>query len=333
MVTRACLAHIGVWSAVTSVVACATPRSGHESVAAPLAHDWTEPYPPKSPPRPGQIFHRATGRAMSVAEAIRYLSDFKVIYVAEAHNNLAAHQVQATIVHELEHSFPGEVAIGMEMFPVSAQPQLDRIERGEMAVPELRALWAEHWNIDIDYYWPIFDTALVHRIPVRGLNLPEQLIKKVSRQGLDALDAKERALLPESGPIDPYQRALLSAVFDAHQGGSGRLDRFMQVQSLWDESMAERAASYLQSEPGQGKRLIILAGGFHIEHGFGIPRRLFRRLPVSYAIVTPRLVEDTVVPASSQMQVDTPPIPLPLADLYWYVPFEQITPQPASDDR
>ena len=60
-------------------------------------------------------------------------------------------------------------------------------------------------------------------------------------------------------------------------------ERFLSVQLLWDEGMAERAARYLQDHPG--KQMVILAGSGHLEYGQGIPQRLQRRLPLSAAIV------------------------------------------------
>lgn len=60
-------------------------------------------------------------------------------------------------------------------------------------------------------------------------------------------------------------------------------ERFLSVQLLWDEGMAERATRYLQDHPG--KQMVILAGSGHLEYGQGIPQRLQRRLPLSSAIV------------------------------------------------
>ena len=68
-----------------------------------------------------------------------------------------------------------------------------------------------------------------------------------------------------------------------NQDDDQAFERFLSVQLLWDEGMAERAARYLQDHPG--KQMVILAGSGHLEYGQGIPQRLQRRLPLSAAIV------------------------------------------------
>lgn len=46
---------------------------------------------------------------------------------------------------------------------------------------------------------------------------------------------------------------------------------FIRVQSLWDTAMAERA---VRAHKREGRPVVILAGGGHVEHGFGIASRL-----------------------------------------------------------
>jgi hypothetical protein len=51
-------------------------------------------------------------------------------------------------------------------------------------------------------------------------------------------------------------------------------ENFVEAQLIWDESMAERAARYLDAHPG--RRLVVLAGDGHVTRS-GIPARLGRR--------------------------------------------------------
>lgn len=182
--------------------------------------------------------------------------------------------------------------------------------------------------MDQRYYQPLLDEIRAHALPLRGLNLPRSLIKKVTAQGLDALTKQERAALPAVGPIDPYQRQLLSAVFAGHSKGSRSVDRFVDVQNLWDESMAAQAAAFLQSPAGKDKQLIIVAGGYHVARGLGVPRKLFNRLPLSYLICEPELVDPEAMPEDAKMEVETPVVPLPAADVYWYTRYERLPTRP-----
>ena len=76
----------------------------------------------------------------------------------------------------------------------------------------------------------------------------------------------------------------MSEVFDSHPRQNGQdFEHFLEVQLLWDEGMAQRAADYLQAHPE--RHMVVLAGSGHLAYGSGIPQRLLRRLAVSSAIV------------------------------------------------
>ncbi|MBW2363368.1 MAG: ChaN family lipoprotein, partial [Deltaproteobacteria bacterium] len=239
------------------------------------------PYPPEAVV-PGLIVHAATGRTLSETELLDLAAEHRAIYVGEAHDNLAAHRVQAAIVKGLVERHPGKVVVGMEMFPTTAQEELDAYHAGQLSEEEFGSLWRESWEMDPAYYQPLFDVIREQKIPIVGLNLPSEIIETVARGGVEALTPEERRTLPAIGPVDPYQRAMLDAVFAGHSAGSGQMERFLLVQQLWDESMAQRAAAVLRDEAREGTRLIVIAGGYHVAFGVGIPRRLFRRVPLSY---------------------------------------------------
>jgi membrane-associated protease RseP (regulator of RpoE activity) len=81
--------------------------------------------------------------------------------------------------------------------------------------------------------------------------------------------------------------------------------------------MAQTISTYLSSPEGRGKKMVVFTGGFHVNYGFGVPRRVFRRLPEPYEIVMPYTEE---VPESRKdllMDVQPVSIPLYLADFVW----------------
>lgn len=92
-------------------------------------------------------------------------------------------------------------------------------------------------------------------------------------------------MLPEvQMPADTAYQDRLWGVFQLHSGSDRRFDRFLQVQLLWDEYMAESAADYLLRNPG--RKLVVLAGSGHVAEGSGIPQRVHVRVPEPYAILT-----------------------------------------------
>jgi membrane-associated protease RseP (regulator of RpoE activity) len=101
------------------------------------------------------------------------------------------------------------------------------------------------------------------------------------------------------------------------------------VQLLWEENMAEQIAGYLASSRGEGKIMVVIAGGAHVQHGYGVPKRVLRRLPAPYYIVLPAVIsapapEDVPEGERIYMDVDLPEIPLLSADFIWAVPYEFI---------
>ena len=222
------------------------------------------------------------------------LAERRVVFVGEAHDRYEDHLNQLAIIRGL-HQQGADLAIGMEMFQQPFQPALDAYIAGEIDEAELlrRTDYFERWRFDYRLYRPILRFAREQGIPVIALNLEREITAKVGQDGLEALSPAERARISmEIDGSDPAYRQRVRAVFDLHPKGNREqkaegdaqdseqdFERFLAVQLLWDEGMAERAARYLQDHPG--KQLVILAGSGHLEYGQGIPSRLSRRLATS----------------------------------------------------
>ncbi len=109
-----------------------------------------------------------------------------------------------------------------------------------------------------------------------------------------------------------------------HRPGEGGTEALQQVQLFWDETMAQTAADFLVSNEGSGKRLVIIAGGNHVRYGFGIPRRLFRRVPVPYTIVETYVAEIAPDKRGALMDVKIPELPMRPADVYWAIGYHDL---------
>ncbi len=273
----------------------------------------------------GQILHGATGRLLTEAELLDYLSRYPVVYVGETHDSVDSHAVQLAILRGLVERFPGEVALGMEMLRRPSQPDVDAWLAGGMDDKAFLRVWTNNWGpSSFPYYRDILHFAREQKLPVLALNAGNDVKTALRDKGPNGLDAEAAAALPEMDLDDPYHRAFIEGIFGGHSGGSDRLDAFYRIQVLWDETMAQTAAEYLQSPAGQGKRLVVLAGGNHVRYGFGIPRRVFRRLPLPYAIVDPWAVEIPEEKREKMMDVDVPEIPIRAADVYWATGYEDL---------
>ncbi len=279
----------------------------------------------------GAILHVPTGVEVSKAQLLDLLADKRIVYVGEVHTNLAHHQVQLEVLQAMEARHPGRVALGMEMFNRSAQPVLDRWISGELDDKSFLKEWYANWTAEYGYYKAILEFARNKKIPVVALNATDEQVRAISEMGLEGLSEEVRKQIPDLDPDDPYHRQALQAVFQGHAHPSSRgkpdpkaFDRFYQTMLLWDETMAQSVVQYLTSPAGQGRFMVVMAGGFHIGYGFGIPRRVFRRLPVSYATVLPQTDEIPEGRQDLKMEVKQPKLPLYIADFVWKTGYEDL---------
>ena len=294
--------------------------------STPPLGDPEMPYPPSRTPRVGDILHIPTGVFVTEAQMLDAVTDARIVYVGETHDNLASHRLETTLLKALATRYPGEVALGMEMLTPEQQPALDRWVAGELSEKELleQTGWYDVWRMDFDYYRDLFLLCREKRIPIVGLNATREQVKAVASGDYSKLSEEQRRQIPPLDMGDPYQRALVEAVFGGHDHGGGGKERFVRVQTLWDEAMAANVARYLGSPGGSGRRMLVIAGGHHVNYGFGIPRRVFRRAPFSYVLVGS---EDISFPEGKKgkvMDVEQPKMPMPAYDYLLYTRYETL---------
>ena len=304
--------------ALSTMTACAVNRG---SLGNPEF-----PYPLQRAQEIGTIVHLPTGIIVSEEEMLAAVTDMRIVYVGETHDNPASHRVQLAVLKAMAERWPGVVSLGMEMLTPAQQPVLDRWVAGELSEKEFlkEVDWYSTWSMDFDLYRDLLLLARDRRIPVIGLNADKDLVKAVGRKALDELTVEERARLPEMDMADPYQTAMVEAIYGGHVSGEGRLGGFQRVQTLWDETMAESVVSYLQADPGGTRRMVVLAGGNHIRYGFGIPRRVFRRMPSSYALVGTLEVMGAADKQDRIMDVEMPGFPMPSYDYLVFTAYESL---------
>jgi uncharacterized iron-regulated protein len=273
----------------------------------------------------GEILHLDTGRLLSGPELYETLFHYPVVYVGETHDNVRAHAVQLSILKAMHRRFPGEVAVGMEMLRRPHQAVVDAYMTGEVDERVFLRAWDDSWGLGaFPYYRELIDFCRDRGIPVLALN-PGRNLEAALLGAPRPADEEAAARLPELDLGDPYYRATLEAYFAAHTGGSGEMERFLRMQVLRDETMAETAAAYLQSQSGAGKRLLVFAGGNHVRYGFGVPRRLYRRLPLPYVVIDTFITHYPEALRHRVMDVALPSIPLRPADFYWAVGYEDLS--------
>ncbi len=268
----------------------------------------------------GDIVHLPTGVKVNFDQLIDTLSDSRIIYVGETHDNLEAHRVQLEIIQALNNKFPGRVAVGMEMFRRSAQPSLDLWQSGMLSDQKFKSLFYEHWGTDYRIYKMIFDYISKNRLPIIGLKSNKETQKEFRKRGYP--ERSDDGSFPEMDLDDPFHKAYSASVFGGHEKHSLKNSKPYKMLLLWEETMAETVANFLREERFQGWKLVVLAGGFHVQYGFGIPKRAFRRIPHSYSIVLPTVTKIPPELKDREMSYESVSVPLYSADFAWKVDYK-----------
>ncbi len=223
-------------------------------------------------------------RSSTQTEILQQLEQADVIYLGETHNEMADHQAQLNIIQALYQKNP-KIAIGFEMFQRPYQGVLDQYINGNITEEQLieQSEYNQRWGFPWEYYRDILRFTQQHQLPILALNTPAEITRKVAREGLEILTEKEKQYIPPLEEIktdNADYRQMLEAIYQQHhhggQGNSRGFDNFFLAQVLWDETMAEKVAEFIDQNPGY--QVVVLVGQGHIIYDYGIPSRVERRL-------------------------------------------------------
>jgi uncharacterized iron-regulated protein len=232
------------------------------------------------------VFESSTGtppKILNIAnqqtldELTAELGEKRAIFIGEVHDRLEHHQNQLRIIKSLYARYP-DLAIGVEYFQQPFQSYLDDYIAGRISERQMlvKTEYFKRWQLDFRMLQPIFEFAREKHIPVLALNISDEIHNKVFRGGMKSLSPEERSEIPNDiEPASEHYLQRIRTIFNSHPEGDD-FTSFVEGVLLWDASMADRAARYLNSHPQS--RMVILAGMVHIMYGDGIPERLNRQL-------------------------------------------------------
>ena len=238
-----------------------------------------------------------SGSTLSPQALVERLVNERLIFVAEQHTSLEYHRVQLRVLELLQEAGRA-LMIGLEMFPVENQSQLDAWTAGMFVEADFleQSDWYGNWGYNWGYYRGDFfvRTAItVFRwwrwIPPEGV-------------GADA-GAHGVASPPAPDLSSEDHRTLFGAFFetdDPVHGGlpEDQLEALFAAQCARDAVMAYNAAAALDAHPET--TMVVLAGTGHIIYELGIARQIASWYQGPATTIVPVSVEseDTVVQAS-----------------------------------
>jgi len=236
---------------------------------------------------PEGLYAMETGGNVPFAKMIQEMKSVSLVYIGETHNSLPMHDLQFKVIQAL-YEQDRDIAIGLEMFPVTCQEVLNKWSLGILSEEEFirEGQWYINWNFNFGFYKRIFDYAKANKIPMIGLNAPREIITKIRMSGWESLKEEEKALVPKPDLSHPEHRQLIRTIFESAEippqmKGAGldmMFEGLYRSQTAWDFVMGYNTLEALKKER---KKMIVLAGSGHLIYNLGINLRASQksRLP------------------------------------------------------
>lgn len=270
----------------------------------------------------------ATGETVGPDELAARFDTTRLLLLGESHTSVESHRVQLQVLRALARR--GRVVrVGLEMFPFTEQPSLDKWNAGQWSEREFvdQSHWYEHWGYHWGYYRDVLLFAHAERMPLVAVNAPRDLVAAVRKVGLAGLSAEQASRMPPT--VDTESPDHL-ALFKAQVGGgdalhSGMTDEawkgMQSAQATWDAAMAWNAVQALKASGDPKAIMVVLVGSGHVAFGLGIERQARQWFEGAVASVIAVPLADDKGP--------TGPVRASYANFLWGVAREQASTWPS----
>ncbi len=216
-----------------------------------------------STPQPKKVLRVADHKVITFDQMVADLKKVSVVFVGEIHDDSQHHEAQLDIIRAF-HEADRPTAVGLEMFRAESQPQLNSWVQGKLPLNQFLPSYYDNWRMPWPLYKNIFLYAREHQLPLRGLNIPDVISKKIASTGFDSLTPDEKKLLPPgiSCNVDPKYREFIRQAYAEHAMHAGKqFENFCEAQMVWDKSMAFNLMDYIRKNPDT--TMVVLAGVGH----------------------------------------------------------------------
>jgi uncharacterized iron-regulated protein len=187
----------------------------------------------------------------------------QVVYLGESHDNPRHHADQARV---LEAMLAGGArpALAFEMLTQDQQPAVDAamLEPADPVALAERLRWVERNWPSFEMYRPLFDLARSYGLPVIAIDLPQTVVRRISREGLASLAPDERSRVGSRlARDDNRERAIGREIDRAHCGllPAAAVPRMVEAWHARNVSMAQRILEALD----RAAQVVVIVGRGH----------------------------------------------------------------------
>jgi uncharacterized iron-regulated protein len=222
-------------------------------------------------PLTGRIWDVSSARFIDRQSLLTRLARADFLLLGEKHDNLDHHLLQAEVLRSLI-ALGRRPAVGFEMFGLD---DASAIANHLASAPNDAAGLgrAVNWNKsgwpDWAMYQPIAEAALQARLRIVATNLPLATARKMSSDGLAALEPSVRRELGLDRPLSDAMFATMATdIRNSHCGyaSEGSVKAMVGVQRARDAQMAQSLIA-----AGIPDGAILVAGAGHVRNDYGIP--------------------------------------------------------------
>lgn len=269
----------------------------------------------------GKIWSVGAKKFVRPEELINRLGQAKYVLVGEIHDNGDHHRLQAWVISRLAGKM--KPAVVMEMIDADQADKLAAYRAGpDASAAGLGAAlnWQNSGWPAWPLYQPIAEEVFKHDLPLLPGDAGRPDMRKISRNGLEALNPAERRALALDKPLPlKLAEALIRTLEASHCGllPKRAFEPMSQVQRFRDAHLA-RALVDVTSDGKKGGAILI-AGNGHIRTDRAVPWYLARQAPgVKLAAIA--LVEIAGEDSKVKDLVFSGPDGKPAADYFWFTP-------------
>ena len=249
--------------------------------------------PPTTPSycKPGGnwlMLNGASPAKTNIREIVAHSVKQDIVLLGEQHDSEDHHRWQLQMLAAL-HALRPDMVIGFEMFPRRMQAVLDQWVAGALTPQALlkQSEWDKVWRYPAQMYLPLFEFARLNRIPMRALNVDNELTRLVAEKTWEQVPENLREGVGRPAPPQSDYLAYLREIYEMHEKTSGThasktntsperaFQGFVDSQLTWDRAMAEGLHGARSLERNTPPPLVVgIMGSGHIRFGHGVPNQL-----------------------------------------------------------
>jgi uncharacterized iron-regulated protein len=320
-----------VWNAVSSNIRLAAPHVrefyltalalivGYVAfaVAGCSNTSWKSPLG-RNHPLTGRIWDVSSARFIDRQSLVIRLARADFLLLGERHDNPDHHLLQAEVLRSLI-AVGRHPAVGFEMFGLDDTTAIaDHLAAAPNDAAGLgRAVnWNKRGWPDWAMYQPIAEAALEAKLRIVATNLPLATARKMSSDGLAALEPRVVHDLGLDRPLSESVFAIAADIRDSHCGYASEesVKLMVGVQRARDAQMAQSLIA-----AGDTDGAILVAGAGHVRNDYGIPVYLTAKAPGKQVISIAFLEVDNQKPEPRNYALPDLNVRLPF-DYVWFTP-------------